>query len=175
MNQTVDDEWNKTRCQPYVDVVTARLISHDLRDRRQSRHLASVSDALSLIAVKDGDLRVAALTLCSVIQNIQTLQSLYKICEQNIEVSQFLHSTYLLHWRNNEDGSVSNHQPRDCLLIRLFRYRWKKILMLRVTGFCEGNSPMTGEFRAQRSSNAENVSIWWRHHVSTYCDIGISA
>ena len=26
------------------------------------------------------------------------------------------------------------------------------------------NSPVTGEFTAQRSSNAENVSIWWRHH-----------
>ena len=23
----------------------------------------------------------------------------------------------------------------------------------------------TGEFHAQRASNAENVSIWWRHHV----------
>ena len=23
---------------------------------------------------------------------------------------------------------------------------------------------MTGEFPAQRASNAENVSIWWRHH-----------
>ena len=29
----------------------------------------------------------------------------------------------------------------------------------------EGNSPVTGEFPAQRASNAENVSIWWRHHV----------
>ena len=28
-----------------------------------------------------------------------------------------------------------------------------------------GNSPVTGEFPAQRASNAENVSIWWRHHV----------
>ena len=26
------------------------------------------------------------------------------------------------------------------------------------------NSPVTGEFPAQRASNAENVSIWWRHH-----------
>ena len=34
-----------------------------------------------------------------------------------------------------------------------------------VTGLCEGNSPGTGEFPAQRSSNTENVSIWWRHHV----------
>ena len=30
---------------------------------------------------------------------------------------------------------------------------------LRVTGLCEGNSPVTGELPAQRASNAENVSI----------------
>ena len=28
-----------------------------------------------------------------------------------------------------------------------------------------GDFPVTGEFPAQRVSNAENVSIWWRHHV----------
>ena len=27
-----------------------------------------------------------------------------------------------------------------------------------------GNSAVTGEFLAQRASNAENDSIWWRHH-----------
>ena len=32
-------------------------------------------------------------------------------------------------------------------------------------GLCEGNSTVTGEFPAQRASNAENVSIWWRHPV----------
>ena len=26
------------------------------------------------------------------------------------------------------------------------------------------NSPVTGEFPTQRASDAENVSIWWRHH-----------
>ena len=31
---------------------------------------------------------------------------------------------------------------------------------------CVGNSPGTGEFPAQMASNAENVSIWWRHHVN---------
>ena len=36
----------------------------------------------------------------------------------------------------------------------------------RVTGLCEGNSPVTNEFPAQRARNAENVSIWWRHHGS---------
>ena len=35
---------------------------------------------------------------------------------------------------------------------------------LRVTGFCEGNSPVTGEFLSQMASNAENVSIFWCHH-----------
>ena len=29
---------------------------------------------------------------------------------------------------------------------------------------CAGNSPVTGEFPAQRASNTENVLIWWRHH-----------
>ena len=28
-----------------------------------------------------------------------------------------------------------------------------------VTGLCEGNSPVTGEFPAQRANNVENVSI----------------
>ena len=35
--------------------------------------------------------------------------------------------------------------------------RSKKTWSLRVTGLCEGNSPVT--------ANAENVSIWWLHHV----------
>ena len=45
-----------------------------------------------------------------------------------------------------------------------FWCRSKKTSQLRVTGLCVGNSPVTGEFPAQRASNAENVSIWWRHH-----------
>ena len=69
-----------------------------------------------------------------------------------------------LPWRHNERDGVSNHQPHDCLLNRLFRRRSKKTSKLRVTGLCDGNSPVTGEFPAQRTSNAENVSIWWRHH-----------
>ena len=55
---------------------------------------------------------------------------------------------------------VSDHQPHDCLLNRLFRRRLKKTSNLRVTGLCEGHSLVTGEFSAQRTSNAENVSMW---------------
>ena len=65
---------------------------------------------------------------------------------------------------SNERDGASNHQPHDCLLNNLFRQRWKKTSKLRVTGLCEGNSPVTGDFPVQRASNAENVSIWWRHY-----------
>ena len=52
----------------------------------------------------------------------------------------------------------------------LFRRRSKKTSALRVTGQCEGNSPVTGEYPTQRASNAENVSIWWGHHDSSRDD-----
>ena len=69
-----------------------------------------------------------------------------------------------LQWRHNERDGVSNHRRIDGLLNRLFRRRSKKTSKLHVTGLCEENSPMTGEFLAQRASNAENISISWRHH-----------
>ena len=59
---------------------------------------------------------------------------------------------------HNERDSVSNHQRLYCLLNRLFRRRAKITSKLRVTGLC-----------AQRASNAENVSIWWRHHALDTC------
>ena len=64
-----------------------------------------------------------------------------------------------LQWRHNERDGVSNHQPQDCLLKRLFRRRSKVKSKLRVTGLCAGNSPVAGEFPAQRASNAEDVSM----------------
>ena len=70
------------------------------------------------------------------------------------------HLSKTLGWRHNGHDSVSNHQPYDCLISRLFRRRWKKTSKPHVTGLCAGNSPGT----AQMASNAENVSIWWRHH-----------
>ena len=73
-----------------------------------------------------------------------------------------------LRWRHNDYAGVSNHQPHGCLLNRLFRRKSKKTSKLRVTGLCAGNSPGTGEFPAQMASYAENVSIWWRHHVVNF-------
>ena len=74
----------------------------------------------------------------------------------------------ILQWRHNERDGVSN---LDRLLKNLFGRRSKKTSKLRVTGLCEGNSPVTVEFPAQRASNSENVSIWWRHYE--HCAINI--
>ena len=76
-----------------------------------------------------------------------------------------------LQWRHNEQDGVSTHQPHDCLLNCLFSRRSKKTSKLRVTGLCEGNSLVTGEFPTQRVSNVENVSIWWHHHVKFYSNL----
>ena len=58
--------------------------------------------------------------------------------------------TKALHWRHNERDGVSNHQPHDFLLNRLFRRRSNETSKLRATGLCEGihrwpvNSPHKG-------------------------------
>ena len=83
----------------------------------------------------------------------------------------------VLQWRHTERDGVSNHQPDDCLLNGLFRHRSNKASKLRVTGLCEGNSPVTGEFSTERASNAENVSISCRYHMNlqyakVWADVG---
>ena len=68
-------------------------------------------------------------------------------------------SGYSLEWHHN--GAMASQI--SSLTIVYSRRRSKKISKLRVTGLCAVNSPLTGEFHAQRASNEENVSIWWRH------------
>ena len=84
----------------------------------------------------------------------------YNLQEKEIQFSP-------LQWLHNEPDGVPNHRRLDCLFNPLFRRRSKKTSKLRVTGLCEGNSPVTGEFPSQRASKAENVFSWWRHHVIT--------
>ena len=69
-----------------------------------------------------------------------------------------------LRWRHKERFGVSNRQPHDCLLNRLFTRTSKKTSQRPVAGLCEGNSLVIDEIPAHRASNAENVSIWWRLH-----------
>ena len=105
---------------------------------------------------------VTFLCLTSIITSLPSCQVLIYTMSHNLCTPFVVDS---LQWRHNGRDSISNHQPRDCILNRLFRRRSKKTSKLRVTGLCAGNSPGTGEFHAQMASYAENVSIWW-HHVS---------
>ena len=61
-----------------------------------------------------------------------------------------------LQWCHNGRDCVSNHQPHDCLLNRIFRRRSKKSSKFHVTDLSVGN---------QWASNVENVSIWRCHHA----------
>ena len=74
-------------------------------------------------------------------------------------IGQF-HGAFTLHWRHNDHCSVSNHQLHDCLLNRLIKENINAPSHRPLCGEFTG----TGEFSAQRVSNAENGSIWWRHH-----------
>ena len=77
---------------------------------------------------------------------------------------------YPLQWRHNDHDSVSNHQPHGCLLSRFIRAQIKEnIKAPRHWPLC-GEFTGPGDFPAQRASNAENVSVWWRHH-GKYQDI----
>ena len=71
--------------------------------------------------------------------------------------------SYFVHYGGIIMSAMTSQITRclDYLLNRLFRRRSKKVSKLRATGLFEGNSPVTGE----RTSSAENVSIWWRHHA----------
>ena len=48
---------------------------------------------------------------------------------------------------HNGRDSVSNHQPPNCLLNRLFRRRSKKQSKLRVTGRCAWNWPVNSQHK----------------------------
>ena len=48
-------------------------------------------------------------------------------------------------WRHNGRDGVSKHQPRECLLKRLFKRRSKKTSKTRVNGICAKKSSVTGK------------------------------
>ena len=73
-----------------------------------------------------------------------------------------------LQWCHNGRDGVSNLQPHDCLLNRLFGRSSKKTSKLCVTGLCEGNSPVTGEFPHPRLQfcTFHDSMIW----TNLWCD-----
>ena len=96
------------------------------------------------------------------------------IFDQSQNDQSIQHRTKLQHWSwhyNDVIMSAMGSQITSLTIVYSAFYSGadqKKTSKLRVTGLCEGNSPVTDEFPAQRAaSNAENVSIWWRHHGYT--------
>ena len=73
---------------------------------------------------------------------------------------------------NPKTITVTSHWPSwrlkspalNYLCNRLFKLTSKKTSKPALLALCEGNSPVTSEFPSHRASNAENVSIWWRHN-----------
>ena len=84
------------------------------------------------------------------------------------------YETQIIPWLSG----VSNHQPIDCLLNRLFKRRSKETSKFRATGLCAGILPGTGEFPHKWTVTEESrfdemakidyhwsllFSSWWRH------------
>ena len=69
-----------------------------------------------------------------------------------------------LQWRHNGRDSVSNHQPHDCVLNRLFRRRSEKTSKLRVTGH------LCGELTSPRWIPRTNGQLRGKcFHLMTSC------
>ena len=61
---------------------------------------------------------------------------------------------------SNDCHGVSIYRTIECF----FSLTAKKHQRFALLSLCERNQPMTGGFLAQRDSNADNVSILWRHN-----------
>ena len=73
----------------------------------------------------------------------------------------FTESVITLEWRHNGHDDVSNHQPHDFYSTVYSDADQRKHQSSASLAFV----PVFSEFPSQSASNAENVSIWWRHHA----------
>ena len=87
------------------------------------------------------------------------------------EVSQHIKAEHCIHVsEKNYSGVIMGTMASQITSLTIIyssvysRLRSKKTSKLRVTGPCAGISLVTGEFPAQKVSNAENAFIWWHHH-----------
>ena len=75
----------------------------------------------------------------------------------------YFSETLQQHYSDVIMGAMASQITSLTIGYRLFGRRSKKTSKFPVTGLCAGNSPVTGEFPAQMASNAEKISISWRH------------
>ena len=96
------------------------------------------------------------------LSHVMTSHGLRGVFTETPETTKASINQYRYHYDDVIMGAMASQITS--LTYSLFGRRSKKASKFRVTGLCAGNSPGTGEFPAQMASNAENVSIWWRHH-----------
>ena len=101
------------------------------------------------------------------------------LCEENSPVTTEFPAqrASTLQWHHNEPSGISNYQPHNCLLNRLFRGRSKKHQSSASLAFVWGihrwsvNSLHKGPVMLKMFPfddvimNAANIFIWWCHHV----------
>ena len=76
-----------------------------------------------------------------------------------------------LHWHHNGRDGISNHQSHDCFTFIQAQIK-ENIKALCHWPLC---GEFTRQFTAQMSSNTENVSIWWCHHVRMACCLTVQS
>ena len=158
-NGVVDDWWGHI----YVNILSYKHRNSHYKDKTDSRpsHLwnGNPNTQKSLSLYWNGSQSVNELISLANISRYSDFVETHKIWLSNQLFGQqiiFSHSTETNHkalplrWCHNERDGVSNHWGLDCLLSRS-----KKTSKLLVTGLWVGNPP---------ASNAENISIWWRHN-----------
>ena len=136
-----------------------------LMHRKYSEQVSELSAKISRhILVLDSDISKGLSR--NALANMRSLESPWHYPELQPQVNWFLKFPDTpVQWRHNEHDGVSNHLCLDSSLNYLFRRSSKKASKLRVTGLCQGNSPVTDESPSQRASNTENVAIRWRRHT----------
>ena len=82
---------------------------------------------------------------------------------------------FCIHYNDVIMSAMTSQITSISIVYSFIQAQIKQNIKLRVIGLCVGNSPVTNEVPAQRSSNAENGSIWWRRHrISSSLTIIIS-
>ena len=90
------------------------------------------------------------------------------------------YNSHALQLRHNQRNGVTNPQPHDCLLNRLFRRRSKKYQSSASLAFVKGIQPGTGEFSSQKFSNGKcfhlMTSTWFftqpfMHWISSFSPV----
>ena len=95
-----------------------------------------------------------------VLTNFLTRKCLWKCCLQNVfrfVDASICYHTYKLLIFGYRSSNELQWFGMDERVAGLYSWLWPPVSELQ---------SVTGEFPAQKASNAENVSIWWRHHVT---------